>query len=137
MRSQRVLILAERAESGALSRFFGLFQHGRAYEVLAAENRREAVSAMNGGRPDLIVLDPQMKELDGLQLLKQIRVIDQAIPVIIVAGTQQTQEAVEVLKVGVFAYVPKPCDFPRFEHLVALALPSGRPSTGDEAQARP
>ena len=137
MRSQRVLILAERAESGALSRFFGLFQHGRAYEVLAAENRREAVSAMNGGRPDLIVLDPQMKELDGLQLLKQIRVIDQAIPVIIVTGTQQTQEAVEVLKVGVFAYVPKPCDFPRFEHLVALALPSGRPSTGDEAQARP
>jgi len=137
VRSQRVLILAERAESGALSRFFGLFQHGRAYEVLAAENRREAVSAMNGGRPDLIVLDPQMKELDGLQLLKQIRVIDQAIPVIIVAGTQQTQEAVEVLKVGVFAYVPKPCDFPRFEHLVALALPSGRPSTGDEAQARP
>jgi len=135
--SQRVLILAERAESGALSRFFGLFEHGRAYEVLAAENRREAVSAINRGRPDLIVLDPQLKELDGLQLLKQIRVIDPALPIIIVAGTQKTQEAVEVLKVGVFAYVPKPCDFPRFEHLVALALPSGRPSAGDEAPARP
>ena len=77
-----------------------------------------------------------MKELDGLQLLKQIRVIDQAIPVIIVVGTQKTQEAVEVLKAGVFAYVPKPCDFTRFEHLVALALPAGRPGTGDEA-ARP
>jgi len=137
VRSQRVLILAEGAESGALSRFFGLFEHGRAYEVLAAENRHEAVSAMKRGRPDLIVLDPQLKELDGLQLLKQIRVIDPAIPVIIVAGTQKTQEAVEVLKVGVFAYVPKPCDFPRFEHLVALALPSGRPSAGDEALAPP
>jgi two-component system, NtrC family, response regulator HydG len=136
VRSQRVLILAERAESGALARFFGLFEHGRAYEVLAAANRRETVSAMMRGRPDLIVLDPQMKELDGLQLLKQIRVIDQAVPVIIVAGTQKTQEAVEVLKVGVFAYVPKPCDFMRFEHLIALALPAGRPSTGDEA-ARP
>ena len=34
MGSQRVLILAERAESGALSRFFGLFEHGRAYEVV-------------------------------------------------------------------------------------------------------
>jgi len=136
VRSQRVLILAERAESGALSKFFGLFEHGRAYEVFAAENRREVVSAMKRGRPDLIVLDPQMKELDGLQLLKQIRVIDQAIPVIIVVGTQKTQEAVEVLKAGVFAYVPKPCDFTRFEHLVALALPAGRPGTGDEA-ARP
>jgi len=53
-----------------------------------------------------------------------------------VVGTQKTQEAVEVLKAGVFAYVPKPCDFTRFEHLVALALPAGRPGTGDEA-ARP
>ena len=96
MGSQRVLILAERAESGGLLRFFELFEHDRAYEVLAAENRREAVSAIKRGRPDLIVLDPQLKELDGLQLLKQIRVIDPAIPVIIVAGTQKTQEAVEV-----------------------------------------
>ena len=136
MLSRRVLILADPAENEALSSFFGLFKHGHAYEVLAAANRGEAVSAMKRGRPDLIVLDPQMKELDGLQLLKQIRVIDQAIPVIIVVGTQKTQEAVEVLKAGVFAYVPKPCDFTRFEHLVALALPAGRPGTGDEA-ARP
>jgi DNA-binding NtrC family response regulator len=135
--SQRVLILADSAENEALSSFFGQFKHGHAYEVLAAANRGEAVSAMKRGRPDLIVLDPQMKELDGLQFLKQIRVIDQAIPVIIVAGRQKTQEAVEVLKVGVFAYVPKPCDFTRFEHLVALALPSGSPSAGDEAPAHP
>ena len=136
MRGQRVLILAEQAESGALARFFGQFHHGRAYEVLAAANGAEAVSVMNRGRPDLIVLDPQMKGLDGLQLLKQLRVNDRTIPVIIVTGEQTTHEAVEVLKAGVFAYVPTPCDFPRFEHLVALALPSGHPSTGDEA-ARP
>ena len=58
MRSQLVLILADRAESGAISRFFEQFHHGRAYEVLAAANRGEAVSAMKRGGPDLIVLDP-------------------------------------------------------------------------------
>ncbi len=42
-----------------------------------------------------------------------------------------------MVKVGVFAYVPKPCDFTRFEHLVALALPSGSPSADDEAPVRP
>ena len=122
MRSQLVLILADRAESGPLSSFFGRFHHGRAYEVLAPANHGEAVSAMKRGRPDLIVLDPQMKGLDGLQLLKQLRVTDRTIPVIIVTGEQTTHEAVEVLKAGVFAYIPTPCDFPRFEHLVALAL---------------
>jgi len=122
VRSQRVLILADPAENGGLSRFFEQFHHGRAYEVLAPANRGEAVSAMNRGRPDLIVLDPQMEGLDGLQLLKQLRVADRTIPVIIVTGEQTTQEAVEVLKAGVFAYIPTPCDFLRFEHLVALAL---------------
>ena len=117
-----MLILADRAESGTLSGFFGQFHHGRAYEILAATNRGEAVSAMTRGRPDLVVIDPQMKGLDGLQLLKQLRVNDRTIPVIIVTGAQTTHEAVEVLKAGVFAYVPTPCDFPRFEHLVALAL---------------
>ena len=68
VRSQLVLILADRAESGPLSTFFGQFHHGRAYEVLAVANRGEAVSVMNRGRPDLIVLDPQMKGLDGLQV---------------------------------------------------------------------
>ena len=125
MLSRRVFILADQAENEALSTFFGRFKHGHAYEVLAAATRSEAVSALKRGRPDLIVLDPQMKELDGLQLLKQIRAIDPAVAVIIVAGTQKSQEAVELLKVGVFAYVPKPCDFTRFEHLVALALPVG------------
>ena len=65
MRSQLVLILADRAESGPLSRFFGQFHHGRAYEVLAVVNRGEAVSVMNRGRPDLIVLDPDPKGSTG------------------------------------------------------------------------
>ena len=119
--SKRVLILDDQTEVGALSMFFGQFEHGRPYEVMGASNRAEAVSALSRGRPDLIVLDPQMKELDGLQLLKQLRVIDQTIPVIVVTGKQKTHEAVEVLKSGVFAYVPKPCDFTKLEHLVGLA----------------
>lgn len=74
------------------------------------------------GRFDLIVLDPQIKGLDGLQLLKLIRAADQTLRVIVVTGKQETREAAEVLKIGVFAYVPKPCDFTQLEHLAVLAL---------------
>jgi len=59
--SQRVLILDDRAGIGALSQFFERFQHGRHYEVLTASNPAEAISTLKQGRPDLIVLDPQMK----------------------------------------------------------------------------
>jgi CheY-like chemotaxis protein len=122
LRTKRVLIVGDPAEIGALSTFFGQFKHGRVYEVLAASNPAQAVSALGQGRLDLIVLDPQIQGLDGLLLLKQIRAADQTLPVIVVTGKQETREAGEVLKVGVFAYVPKPCDFTQLEHLVALAL---------------
>ena len=49
---------------------------------------------------DLIVLDPQIKGLDGLQLLKLIRAADQTLRVIVVTGKQETREAAEVLKDG-------------------------------------
>ena len=74
------------------------------------------------GRFDLIVLDPQIQGLDGLQLLKLIRAADQTLRVIVVTGKQETREAAEVLEIGVFAYVLKPCDFTQLEHLVVLAL---------------
>lgn len=62
-----------------------------------------------------------MKGLDGIRLLEQIRVIDATIPVIAVTGKQASRDAAEVLKTGVFAYMPKPCDFTALDHLVALA----------------
>lgn len=130
MRSKRVLILDEQAEINAVSRFFGQFEHGYAYEVLGASNAADAVSALRRGRPDLVVLDPQLKGLDGLQLVKQIRGAERTIPVIVVTGTQKTRDAAELLRAEVFAYIPKPCDFTLFEHLVALALseaPNRRP----------
>ena len=82
----------------ALSTFFEGFEHGRPYQVQAASNPAEAMPTLKQGRPDLIVLDPQMKGFDGLQLLQQIRVIDPIIPVIVVTGRQASHEAAELLK---------------------------------------
>jgi DNA-binding NtrC family response regulator len=110
----------------ALKGYFGRFEHGCTYEVHAAATGAEAAAALRRGRPDLILIDPQMTGLNGLELLKQMRALDRSIPVIVVAGKQATAAVVEVLNLGVFAYVPKPCDFQQLEHLVALVF--GAPS---------
>ncbi len=119
--SRRVLILDDPGQTEALSTFFARFQHGRAYDLETASTAPELAAALRRGRPDLIVLDPQMKGLDGLQLLKQIRTLDRSIPVIVVTEGQEGRKAAEVLATGVFAYVPKPCEFVSFEHIVGLA----------------
>ena len=76
------------------------------------------------GRPDLILLDVQMKGLDGLALLKQVRAVDRTIPVIVVTGRQNGRSLSEALSAGIFAYAPKPCDFIQLEHLVGLVVTS-------------
>lgn len=101
---------------------FGKFDHGQRYRVYTASNAAEAAAALKHGRPDLILLDPQMKGLKGLTLLKQVRALDSSIPVIVVTGKQPLGAVVEVLHAGVFAYVPKPCDFQQLEHLVGLVF---------------
>lgn len=92
------------------------------YAIAAATNGAEAAQALRGGRPDLILIDPQMKGVDGLALLKQVRALDRSIPVIVVTSKQAKTIAAEVLQMGVFAYVPKPCDYLQIEHLVALVF---------------
>jgi DNA-binding NtrC family response regulator len=127
--SKRVLILGDRGQIEAVSRHFGQFEHDHAYDVVSASNGTEAASALSRGRPDLLVLEPQMKGLDGLMFLKRMRAVDPAIPVIVMTGAQEGRAAAEALSAGVFACIPKPCDFAPFEHLVGLAL-SGRLHTG-------
>jgi CheY-like chemotaxis protein len=120
---KRVLVLDDQAEIAAVAKLFGKLEHHHAYDVTNASSGPEAAWALSKGRPDLIMLDPQMKGLDGLTFLTRLRALDPTIPVIVATGNQKTGAAAEVLKTGVFAYMPKPCDFLQFEHLVALALP--------------
>ena len=123
MQSKRVLLVDDQLDQvEAIKRYFRRFQHGREYKIETASSGPEIAAAMRRGPPDLMLLDPQLKNVNGLALLKQLRELDASLPVIVVTGTQPTRAVEEVLKAGVFAYVPKPCGYEQLEHLVALVL---------------
>ena len=102
--------------------WFKKFEHGNVYAIAMASNGAEAAQPLGSGRPDLLLIDPQMKGVDGLALLRQVRALDRSIPVIVVTSKQAKAMAAEVLQMGVFAYVPKPCEYLQLEHLVALVF---------------
>ncbi len=123
MPSKRVLLIDDQLDHvETIKRYFGRFQHGREYEIATASSGPQIGAAIRGGPPDLMLLDPQLKNVNGIALLKQLRELDASLPVIVVTGTQPTRAAEEVLKAGVFAYVPKPCGYEQLEHLVALVF---------------
>jgi DNA-binding NtrC family response regulator len=131
--TRRILIVDD--EHGVvemLGEFFKQFQHGHAYEVVAAHDGADAAIALLRGRFDLIVLDMHMPRMGGLELLKQIQGLGVKVPVIMVTGNRDARAAAQALSSGVFAYVPKPFDFKQLDHLVALAVAGQRPAAGDK-----
>jgi CheY-like chemotaxis protein len=79
----------------------------KGYDVVLAESGRKGLELFRRERPDVLVLDLKMPEMDGLTVLRQIRSLDPIIPVIILtgAGTAETEQRVRAL--GVTEYVEK------------------------------
>lgn len=92
------------------------------YLVTVATNGEDAVATLQVQKPDLVLLDLTMPGMNGVEVLKHV---DRAIPVMIVSGNTDAMPA-EALKLGAFAYIPKPVDFTYVEQLVPLALTQRR-----------
>ena len=77
------------------------------YRVVPAANGREAIYAARREKPDLILLDLMMPEMDGYTFLKQYRQESQT-PVIIITAKEEETDAVLGLELGADDYVIKP-----------------------------
>jgi DNA-binding NtrC family response regulator len=101
-------------------------------ETAGAEVVAEAGDADTGLReahaqqPDVVLLDINMPRMNGVEVLKDIKRIDESIAVIMVTANEQVAMAAEALRHGAFGYVPKPFDFRYLDHLLATIL--DRPS---------
>lgn len=78
------------------------------YEVIEATNGREAVDKFQTERPDLVLLDVSMPEMDGLTTLHAIKEINPDAKVIMVSAMGQSSTVQEALKSGACDFVVKP-----------------------------
>jgi two-component system, response regulator, stage 0 sporulation protein F len=104
------------------------------YAVEAATSGLEALSAVSGGRADLVLLDVRMPGLDGVQVLRRIRELTDRVPVIMVTANEDVSLARETLMLGAFDYVAKPFDFDYLDRAVAAGLARAA-DTADAAAA--
>ena len=98
-----------------------------AYEVETATSGMDALTAVLRERPDIVLLDINMPRMNGVEVLKDIKKIDESIAVIMVTANEQIALAADALKNGAFGYVPKPFDFRYLDHMVAAIFDRPRP----------
>jgi DNA-binding response OmpR family regulator len=103
------------------------------YDVVQAENGRAGLRAVHESRPDLVLLDVSMPELDGWQTLERIRDLSD-VPVMMLTARGEELERVRGLKAGADDYVTKP--FGRQE-LVARVQALLRRSAGRRGEDEP
>jgi len=108
------------------------------YAVESAGSGLEALTVIRGGRADLVLLDVRMPGLDGVQVLRRIRELNEHVPVIMVTANEDVGLAKETLKLGAFDYVAKPFDFSYLDRAVSAGLlQGGHPLASAGASAAP
>ena len=83
---------------------------GAGYLVDGASQGRQALARIEQQRPDLIITDWAMDEMDGLQLLEQVHLQDPLLPVLMVSGEAGIPEALSAVEHGVVGFIQKPVE---------------------------
>jgi len=94
----------------------------RSIEVLTAGGGNEALKIIDEHQPDLVLLDVQMEEISGIEVLKKLRNDKNDVKVIMVTGTEDPLVINEANSLGVKGYVHKPLVLEELEKIVLFEL---------------
>ncbi len=93
------------------------------FNILLASNGLQGLEVFERERPDLVICDLRMPQVDGLELIRRINALEVSAPIIVVSGAGVMTDVVEALRLGAADYLIKPLeDLAVLEHSVHRAL---------------
>lgn len=119
MRTTISLLIVDDEESVRDSLYNWFIEDG--YQVECAADAKEALKKIESGNFDIILADIKMPGMDGLEMHRRIRALNNDAIVIIMTAFASVDTAVQALKDGAFDYVTKPFDPDDLSHLIRNA----------------
>jgi two-component system, OmpR family, KDP operon response regulator KdpE len=101
----KVLVIDDEPPIRKLLRM-GLSAHG--YEILEAPNGRVSLELLEQKKPDLVILDLGLPDMQGLELLRMIRARNEGVPIVVLSSRGDEASKVQALDLGADDYVTKP-----------------------------
>ena len=102
--------------------FAKAFFQKRGVEVLTAGNAKEALEVLKKVQPDLALFDVYMDDMNGVELLKEIRSQGNKLKVLMVTAVEDKEVVEEANKWGIEGYIHKPLVLEELETIVMAQL---------------
>ena len=109
----------------------------KGYEVICALGGLEGLSKLEKHRPDVILMDVRMPDMDGITVLRRIREVSPWVGVLMMSGNTDTDAAKETLQLGAFDYVLKPFDLDYLDRAVHKMLTAASTPGPESTAAAP
>jgi len=104
MTGKRILIVEDEP---SIAEVVGLYLRGAGFTAQTARDGRSAMQIIEGGMPDLVIMDLMLPEVDGLSLIRWLRGRSD-VPIIILTSRRDEIDRISGLKTGADDYVVKP-----------------------------
>ncbi|MGM0555191.1 MAG: response regulator [Myxococcota bacterium] len=119
MRTIRILIIDDDTD---ICEYMQLLLTQSGYDVTAKTNPKEGLEVLREEEFHVVILDIMMPELNGMEVLEEIRSFDSDIAIIIFTGYPSVDTAVTSMKYDVSDYIKKPFDVDEFNQTLEKIL---------------
>jgi two-component system response regulator (stage 0 sporulation protein F) len=92
------------------------------YKVETAANGKEAIDSLKRQRYDLVITDMRMPLMDGFEVLREIKKMDENIGVIMITAYGEVESYLEAMNMGAFEYINKPVRVNELKRVIAKVL---------------
>lgn len=118
-----------------IAQFIAAVLSGSGYEAIQVRSGTEALSMISSHCPDLVILDLGLPDMDGLEILRQLRSWS-SLPVVVVSARSHERDKVTALDAGADDYLTKPFGTNELLARVRTAIRHTRTSSGNDEIAR-
>lgn len=126
MKKKRVLIIDDEEDFDYFVKA-NLEQSGN-FEVITATNGKDGIKAASQQKPDLILLDIMMPQMDGFEVLSKLRNINsqaRRIPIIMLTANRETKNMFKARNFNISDYVMKPFSMDKLSGLITKYIEIG------------
>ena len=129
---EKILVIEDEK---SISHFISTVLNNNGYEAMQARTGSEALSMITSHCPDLIILDLGLPDMDGLDILRQLREWS-SLPVVVVSARSYEKDKVQALDLGADDYLTKPFGTDELLARVRTAIRHTRTASGNNEIAQ-